>query len=108
LATATGWWTLRGGDPIPGTEPISIGTPKRDQPLDYVSGSPTLTADFRDKNLNLVKESTVTVPEFNHATSGSAWKLVTNITEGLQAAARSTTSVGHGCGRVHSCISNQC
>jgi YD repeat-containing protein len=41
-------WTSSGSDPIPGTEPISIGTPKRDKPLDYVSGSPTLTAGFQD------------------------------------------------------------
>jgi hypothetical protein len=41
-------WLSAGSDPIPGTEPISIGTPKRDKPLDYVSGSPTLTAGFQD------------------------------------------------------------
>lgn len=37
-----------GGDPIPGTEPISIGTPERTAPVNYVSGSPSLTAGFQD------------------------------------------------------------
>ncbi len=42
------WNNASVGDPIPGTEPISIGTPKRDAPVNYVSGSPSLTAGFQD------------------------------------------------------------
>ena len=37
-----------GGGGIPGTEPITIGTPKREGPVPYVGGFPTLTAGFQD------------------------------------------------------------
>lgn len=36
------------GEPTPGTEPVSVGTPHRDGPLPFVGGSPTLTAGFQD------------------------------------------------------------
>ncbi len=46
--TGTGLYMARGGDPIPGTEPISVGTPKKEGSPAYVGGSPTLTAGFKD------------------------------------------------------------
>lgn len=44
----TSYVALSGEDPIPGTEPISIGTPKKEGPIAYLGGSPTLTAGFQD------------------------------------------------------------
>ena len=38
----SGFFALGGGDPVPGTEPITIGTPKREGPAPYVGGFPTL------------------------------------------------------------------
>ncbi len=48
LLTGTGFVLTRGGDPIPGTEPITVGTPKKEGPAAYVGGSPVLTAGFKD------------------------------------------------------------
>jgi len=44
----SGLYFYSGGDPIPGTEPIKIGTPEREGPLPYLGGSPSLTAGFQD------------------------------------------------------------
>lgn len=48
ILAGSGYLALAGGDPIPGTEPISVGTPKREGPMPYLGGSPTLTAGFKD------------------------------------------------------------
>jgi hypothetical protein len=44
----SGFYAFAGGDPVPGTETISIGTPMREGPVPYIGGFPSLTAGFQD------------------------------------------------------------
>ncbi len=48
VLAGSGYYAFAGGDPIPGTEPITVGTPKKEGPAAYVGGSPVLTAGFKD------------------------------------------------------------